>query len=189
MWALVPFSILVYLIASEFFLITENTLFEKLRIISIVVTIDGILIWSFVKYWWKWAMLYDWFVPFPNLNGTWIGQIKSNYIDKNTNTKIDEISATLTIKQSFVYIHCLLKTDKMESSSFVSQFVINKDKQQLKLVYSYGGEAHLLLKDKNPTHFGTAMLNIEDKGVLLRGSYWTDRKTTGELTFTKKQND
>lgn len=184
LWILILFSILIYFIVSKILLL-DDTLLEGLKIVSIVIMVDSLLIWLFVKYCWKWTVFYDWFVPFPNLNGTWTGEIKSNYIEKNTGKKIEEIKATLEIRQSFVYTHCLLKTTTMESSSFVSQFDINKEKQQLKLVYSYGGEPNLLLKDKNPSHFGTAMLNIEDKGATLKGSYWTDRKTTGELIFRK----
>ncbi len=182
-------SIAIYLIAIWFFSASEESFLNHFKAISVAVSFDGVFIWLFTKYIWKWKRLYNWLVPFPDLNGTWKGEIKSNYIDKNTQAKIGEISATLTIQQSFVYTHCLLKTATMESSSFVSQFDINKEKQQLKLVYSYGGEANLLLKDKNPTHFGTTMLNIEANGEVLRGSYWTDRKTTGELTFRKLQDD
>lgn len=177
-------SIVVYLIAIYFFPVSES-IFNNFRAITTVVSFDGVLIWLFNKYIWRWKWLYNWFVPFPDLNGRWEGEIKSNYTDEKTQEKIGEISAKLTIKQSFVYIHCLLKTSSIESSSFVSQFDINKERQKLKLIYSYGGESDLLLKDKNPTHFGTAMLNIESNGMELKGSYWTDRETTGELIFRK----
>lgn len=189
LWILILFSALVYFITYTVFPISKNTLFEYFRILSIVVTVDSAFIWLFINYLWKWTFLYDWVVPFPDLNGTWEGELKSSYIDKKTNKKIDPIKATLKIRQSFVHIHCLLKTEAIESSSFVCQFDINKDKQKLKLVYSYGGEANLLSRDDNPNHFGTAMLSVNDEGKALTGSYWTDRKTTGELTLIKSQND
>jgi len=184
LWALISSSILAYFIVSK--IIPPAGVFDGLGIISIVVMIDGLLIGLFVTYGWKWRFFYDWFVPFPDLNGTWKGEINSNYIDENTGKKIEKIEVELKIRQSFVHTHCLLETKTMESRSFVAQFDINKEEQRLKLVYSYSGEPIASSKDTNPSHFGTAMLNIEDKGTTLKGSYWTDRETTGELIFKKK---
>ena len=189
-WIFVIISISVYLIASLFFPILESSLFGYFRLISIVVTIDGIFIWLFTKYFWKWHLLYDWLVPFPNLNGIWKGELISTWKDPNTGQAINPIPTTLTIKQSFLSIHCVMRTKDINSESLVCSFDIDKDRQKLKLIYSYDGNPKLTVRDKSPRHFGTAMFDIEViKNKKLIGSYWTDRKTTGEinLCFFKKE--
>lgn len=190
-WIFVSFSVLVYLIVSYFLPILQNTFFGHIRLISIVATVDGIFIWLFIKYIWKWGILYDWLVPVPDLNGIWKGNLISTWKDPKTNQQINPIPITLTIKQSFLLIHCVMTTQDIKSESFVCGFDIDKDKQKLKLLYSYDGNPRLAVREESPRHFGTAMFDIvitsaSDKKLV--GSYWTDRKTTGEidLIFTQK---
>lgn len=189
LWILIPFSLLVYWIFSVVFPILENSPFEYFRLISIIIFIDGILITLFIKYIWKWRLLYDWLVPFPNLNGVWKGQVKSTWTNPKTNQRPDVIPAKLTIKQSFLSINCVVVTDKLESFSFVSGFVIDKEKQILQLVYSYNGTTKQTEIEGNNKHSGTIILNIKDyaRKLELEGYYWTDRKTTGDVYFTRQE--
>lgn len=186
LWIFIPFSMLVYWVAAIVLPILENSLFEYLRLISIVIFIDGILITLFIKYVWKWYLLYDWLVPFPNLNGTWEGEIKSTWIDPKTNQRLDEIPAVLTIKQSFLSISCVVVTDKLESFSFISGFIIDKEKQIFQLVYSYNSTTKQTEIEGNNKHSGTIVLNIKDHAKKIEGYYWTDRKTTGDVSFIRQ---
>ncbi len=180
---LILFSALIYYIVSVAFPVLENSPFEYFRLILIVISVDGVLISIFIKYIWKWHFLYDWLVPFPNLNGTWEGKIKSTWKDKKTNKELDFILAKLVIKQSFLSISCLVTTSKLESYSFISGFIINKEQQILKLVYSYDSTTKQAEKGGNNKHSGTIILNIKNHGKKLEGYYWTDRKTTGDVEF------
>lgn len=189
-WLLIGFSVFVYLIILYLFPITNKTLFNYLKPISIVVALDIIFVFIFSKYIWKWKLLYNWLVPFPNLNGTWRGFIKSTWVDPKTNKRPEPIPVILTIKQSLLSISCVMRTQEMESYSFISGFVINQDNQILRLVYSYDSIPKQTVKDRSPQHFGTMIFNItnDDERELI-GEYWTGRKTTGtiNLNFWKKE--
>ncbi|CAC9603213.1 hypothetical protein [uncultured Gammaproteobacteria bacterium] len=192
LWILIIFSIAVYLIIATFFPVSENnTLFEYLKFISIIATLDSLLIFLFVKYFWKFKYFYNKLVPFPNLNGTWRGKIKSTWIDTDTGKNLDSIPVILTIKQSFISISCVMRTAEMTSHSFSSGFIIKNEEQILKLVYSYDSNPKATIKERSARHFGTISFNIiiNNKKIELDGEYWTARKTTGnvELEFWKKE--
>lgn len=190
-WLLIGFSVLVYLIILQLFPITNKTLFNYLKHIPTVVTFDIIFACVFSKCFWKWKLLYNRIVPFPNLNGTWKGFLKSTWIDPKTRKRPTPIPVILTIKQSFLSISCVMRTREMESYSFICGFVINQDNQILRLVYLYDSIPKQTVKDRSPNHYGTMILNITNsyKRELI-GEYWTGRKTTGtvKLEFWKKEH-
>lgn len=189
-WILIGFSVLTYLTILLLFPIAEKTLLNYLKPIPTVVTVDMIFVYLFSKFFWKWKFLHSWMVPFPNLNGTWKGFIKSTWLDPKTNKRPDPISVILTIKQTFFSISCVMRTQEMESYSFISGFIINADNQILRLVYSYDSIPKQTVKDRSPQHFGTMSFNVinSEKRELV-GEYWTGRKTTGvvELVFWKNE--
>lgn len=82
-----------------------------------------------------------------------------------------------------------MRTKEMESYSFTSDFVIDKGKQILRIVYSYNSIPKQTVKYKSPQHYGTMILDIKNQVQKLTGDYWTDRKTAGniDLTFWKKE--
>jgi len=189
-WLIIGFSILVYVIMLFIFPINNKILLNYLKPISIVVTIDTLFAYVFCKFIWKWKLFYNWLVPFPDINGTWKGFIKSTWIDPNTNKRPDPIPVILTIKQSFLSTSCVMRTKEMESFSFISGFRIDQDNQILQLVYSYNSIPKQTVKDRSPQHYGTMIFNItNNNGKGLIGEYWTDRKTTGtiNLEFWKKE--
>ncbi|MFZ2897509.1 MAG: hypothetical protein WA004_02735 [Saprospiraceae bacterium] len=189
-WLFVGFSALIYGGLLLIFSSAEKTILFHLKLIPYVVTADVIFLALFTKYIWRWKVLYDWLIPFPNLNGTWKGNIHSTWVDPLTNKRPDPIPVILTIKQSFLSISCVMRTEEMESYSFIGGFVINRENQVLRLVYSYDSIPKQTVKDRSPQHFGTILFNIQtnDKRCL-SGEYWTGRKTTGtiDLEFWKKE--
>ncbi|WP_197485555.1 hypothetical protein, partial [Oleiphilus sp. HI0061] len=61
-----------------------------------VVTIDLLAIFAFTKWGWKFRLFRGWLVPFPNLNGTWVGFIYSDWINPETGEKPPRIPVMLT---------------------------------------------------------------------------------------------
>lgn len=162
-----------------------------LQILSIVVTIDLIFYWLFVSFLWKFPIFKNWLVPFPNLNGTWEGEIGTTWTDPEIGERPGPIPATLTIKQSFLHISCAMKTAEMTSISLASSFVLDKTNQIEKLVYTYDSNPIETVRERSPRHCGTMDFKIvrEGKSIKLTGGYWTDRKTTGtiEMRFWNKK--
>lgn len=190
-WLLIIFSALFYGAYVLIFPLVEKTLLNYLKPIPTVVSLETILVFIFVKWIWKFKIFYSWLVPFPDLNGSWKGIIKSNWIDDKTGKKPDPIPALLTIKQSFTNISCVMRTEEMTSYSFISGFLIDKENQIFRLVYSYDSIPRQIVKQQSPQHYGTISLDIinnHGKKELI-GDYWTGRRTTGtvELEFWKKE--
>lgn len=184
-WILVAVSIVAYVLYLFFFPIMEHTVASYLKPIPTIVTLNVIFSTVFIKWLWKCKFFYNWLVPFPNLNGTWKGEIKSTWINPDTNERLNAIPAILTIKQSFSSISCIIRTEELTSRSFSSDFVINNEEQILKLVYSYESTTKKVVQDRNTKHSGTASIDIlfNNNKIELEGEYWTDRKTTGDIVF------
>ncbi|MBI0083157.1 hypothetical protein H3T52_03550 [Commensalibacter sp. M0402] len=154
------------------------------ELIPKVVTVDVIIVGLFVKYGWKWRVFRGWLVVFPNLNGTWVGFIYSNWQNPETGQKPAPIPVMLTIKQSFCYINFMMRTSEMESFSYSEGFIIDPEKQIKKITYSYTSKPKISLNERSNSHDGTAVFQIiENSQKKLKGRYWTERKTTGEISF------
>lgn len=188
-WIIVIISIVLYLILWFVFPIKDKTFIEYLKPISTVVLIDSLFVFCFVKWLWKLDILYNWLVPFPDLNGTWKGSLNSTWIDPVTNKRLDPIPVILTIKQSFISVSCVMKTEEMQSYSFASDFVIDGNNQILRLIYNYNSTPKQTIRDRSSLHTGTMNFMILNEKKILEGEYWTNRKTTGEvkLMFWKKE--
>ena len=162
------------------------------QILSPVVTIDLIFCWLFVDFLWKLPIFKKWLVSFPNLNGTWKGDIRTTWTDPETGERPEPIPAILTIKQSFLNISCVMRTAEMTSRSLTSGFVLDKENQLERLVYTYDSNPIETIRERSPQHCGTMNFEIvrEDGKIKLEGGYWTGRKTTGSIKmdfWTKEQ--
>ena len=149
-----------------------------------VASIDLIIVAVFAKWGWTLRMFRGWLVPFPNLNGTWVGFIHSDWKNPTTGEKPPPIPVMLTINQSFFHISCLMRTSEMESSSYSEGFIIDSARQIKKVAYSYTSKPRLSLSERSIPHDGTAVFQIIEKPKLkLTGRYWTERLTKGEIIF------
>jgi hypothetical protein len=149
-----------------------------------VVSIDLLVITVFVKWGWKLKIFRGWLVPFPNLNGTWTGWIYSDWKNPETGEKPAPIPVMLTVNQSFFHISCIMRTSEMESTSYAESFLIDSDRQLKKVAYSYTSKPRLSLSERSIPHNGTAVFQIIEKPKQkLKGRYWTERLTKGEIVL------
>lgn len=149
-----------------------------------IVSIDLLIIAVFVKWGWKLKIFRGWLVPFPNLNGTWTGLIYSDWKNPETGEKPAPIPVMLTVNQSFFHISCILCTSEMESSSYTEGFLIDSERQLKKIAYSYTSKPRLSLIERSIPHDGTAVFQIIEKPKQkLKGRYWTERLTKGEIVL------
>ncbi|WP_044412214.1 Cap15 family cyclic dinucleotide receptor domain-containing protein [Thiomicrospira microaerophila] len=155
-----------------------------------VVSIDLLVIFIFVKWGWKLKIFRGWLVPFPNLNGSWVGHIYSDWRNPKTGLATPPIPVLLTIKQSFFQISCVMHTEEMNSYSYTEGFLINTDRQEKNLAYSYSSKPRLNLSNRSSPHDGTAVFKIiETPEKKLVGRYWTERETKGEIIFEYRTKD
>lgn len=145
---------------------------------------------AFTKWIWKWKIINPYLVKTPNLNGTWIGQFKSSWIDPETNAGIPPIDVKVFIRQSLTNVSVEVYTDKMISTSFLAGIRIEPDTENYELVYTYTSRSTLETREKNPWHDGSTKLQLfNGSGMRLVGEYWTTRKTTGSIEIHRKSTD
>ena len=150
-----------------------------------VAGIDLLLIAFFTSWGWKFGFLRGWLVRFPNLNGTWLGNIYSDWINPETGEKVPPIPVMLTINQSFSHISCMMHTSEMRSFSYSEGFNIDQEKQIKQIAYIYTSKPRISLNNRSLPHDGAIAFDIiEEPNYKLKGRYWTERKTTGEIELS-----
>ena len=165
-------------------------LWSALRIgykaIPIVLLVAGL----FVTHMWRWRVFRGWLVPFPDLNGTWHGHIRSTWVDPDTGNVSPPIPVILSVKQSFSRISCVMRTAEMTSRSYLAGFWLDGDEQVRKLGYSYHSSPAVSIRDRSQAHDGSVVYELVGHPVnKLVGTYWTGRKTTGEIELTFRTVD
>lgn len=142
----------------------------------------------FVTYGWKWQIFRSWLVPFPDLNGTWQGTIQTTWTNPETGEVPGPIPAILTIKQSFIRISCVMRTAEMTSRSYLADFWLDGDEQIRMLAYSYRSAPLPSVAFRSQPHDGTMLFEIiGNPAEKLKGTYWSSRKTTGEITLAFRE--
>lgn len=157
------------------------------KTLSLVATCDTALWLIFRKWLWYRSWFQGWLVTTPYVVGLWDGHITSNWIDKETNKPLAPIPATLRIAQTLTTTSCVMRTGEMKSGSFVAGFQVDPEHQKKDLCFSYESTPEASVRDRSPSHPGTARLELIEAtvdGPMLIGEYWTARQTTGKLEFT-----
>ena len=101
LWILLVLSAIIWFLFAYFTGLNLSKISDFFGLIPEVITLDLIAITIFVKWLWRWKWFRGWLVPFPDLNGTWLGEIRSEWIDQEKSKKIPPISAMLTVRQTF----------------------------------------------------------------------------------------
>lgn len=183
LYILLIFSGAIWFVVAMLKGMNMTSFLDFMSLIPSVVTADMLLVAIFVKWGWKWKWLQYWLVPFPDLNGTWIGKLQTNWKDDQGKT-LEPIPVMLTIHQSFFHLSCVMRTNEMTSHSYVEGFCIDPDRQLKKLCYSYSSSPKIALRERSTPHDGTAVFNIVGTPIhKLDGEYWTQRQTTGSITL------
>ncbi|MBT3094599.1 MAG: hypothetical protein KME58_17105 [Candidatus Thiodiazotropha sp. (ex Lucina pensylvanica)] len=153
--------------------INLSSIVDFVTLIPNIVTIELVLFGIFAAWGWKWRIFRGWLVPYPDLNGSWVGTLHSNWVNPETEETLDPIPAMLTIKQNFLNISCVMHTGEMKSYSFSEGFQIDKDRQIQTLSYSYSSKPRSMFRKRSAQHDGSAILDIiSSPDLKLIGKYW-----------------
>lgn len=154
-----------------------NTVYS---LITTFVSIASAVFIVFIKWAWKFP-LFRWWLGVVNLNGTWKGTIKTTWVDPKTNKVPDPIDAMLTIRQNLLNITCVMITKQMRGGIADRAILINNKETKLCQVhYIYNTDPYATANPTNLSHKGACILHIQEDKIL-KGTYWTDRKTTGDI--------
>jgi len=164
-------------------------LWEALGIAYKTIPVVLLAVGAFVAFAWRWKAFRGWLVPFPDLNGTWQGTMQTTWRNPETGEVPGPIPVILTIKQSFIRISCVMRTGEMTSRSYLADFWLDKDEQIRMLGYSYQSRPLPSVVGRSEQHDGTIVFEvIEEPAKKLKGTYWTSRKTTGEVELTFRES-
>jgi hypothetical protein len=155
---------------------------DFIRPFSTVVGSITFFIAVFNKYVWAWPIFRGWYVSVPDLRGTWAVELKSNWIDPNTQKEIPPIQGYVVVRQTLTSLSIRLMTK--ESKSKVIAYSFDKESDGIRKVSAvYRNEPKIELQgNRSEIHHGS--FNLEIYGVpasSLEGHYWTDRGTKGSM--------
>lgn len=111
----------------------------------------------------------------PKLHKKYEGTLKSTYDNKVRNIYV-------TVNQTLFGTSITVKTDESQSYTVTANFDITDNYKRL--IYTYHNEAKAEYNERSPQHYGTTILDVENKNELT-GKYYTDRKTTGDIILHK----
>ncbi len=185
---IVPF-VISWLLIIQFTGIVSILSFDTIKRIPDAVMYTGIFYILFSKYFWKLRMFHNWLVPYPNLQGTWTGVLKSTWVNPKTNKSVDPIPVKFCIRQDFENIHISMYTKESSSFSQAARFILESD-DTISLSYTYSNKPQAIVRNRSEIHDGAAYLRIiESENSRLEGEYWTNRKTTGDISIKKTSDD
>src|SRR5882724_6668944 len=94
---------------------------EAIKKLPDVVTVYVVLSFLFTKWLWRLPIFQGWLVPFPDLQGTWQGELKSTWKNPATDQNIAPVPIVLVIRQTFSSISGVLYTHESDSYSTAAQ--------------------------------------------------------------------
>jgi predicted pore-forming effector associated with SMODS systems len=134
---------------------------------------------------WRWPIFQKvGVVDVPDLNGRWLGSVKSSHNEGGT-----EVRAALEIRQTFAKVSVSLYFPQSRSSSIIAGFSSEPD-GPVALHYEYQNMPHADAADSMHMHRGTATLRFIMASGALEGSYYNwgrdDRGHVGTMNFSRE---
>jgi hypothetical protein len=154
-----------------------------LRYYSLAVLAAGVLLAAWNRWGWRQRVFRHVQAVPPVLHGTWRGVLTTLWPDPATGTPPAPKAAYLVVRQTASSVHATLFTDTVHSGSTLAQ--VQRSAGGATLTYVYLATPGALAGPGNPIHHGAAALDVTGSpATRLRGRYWTDRDSGGELDFT-----
>jgi hypothetical protein len=150
---------------------------------SSAVTGVSLLLFLWEEFLWPWWIFRPWLTARPDLRGTWKGHFVSDWIDPATKVPAGPTEAYLVIRQTYLTIDVRLLTSESASVT-LSANILEDDKKLHTLAVVYRNTPRVLLRPGSPMGHGGMLLSVRGSPAhQLDGEYWTDRRTSGELSF------
>lgn len=150
-------------------------------------TVVGLLLLVIDRWAWTWAIFRPWLIKRPTIRGTWRGVLRSQY-EVTPGERIPDIPIYLAVKQTLTEIHVTMHSAE-SSSRTVGGFLETGPDGHRKLGVIYFNQPALHLQNGSRPHHGALTLDlVDDPPCELRGTYWTDRGTSGSLELFERDS-
>ncbi len=151
------------------------------RPFSTVVGLLLLLLVAFDLWAWRLRILQGWFVPRPDIRGTWSVELRSDWKNPTNSAGIGPIGAFLAVRQTYSTLSLRMLTAE-SSSELVAAEISKAADGTYRVAGVYRNEPKLSVRDRSPIHYGALVLEVLGDPVKdLAGYYWTDRSTRGEI--------
>jgi hypothetical protein len=155
---------------------------ESVKKLPEVVTAYLLLHFAFTKWGWRWTVFRGWLVPYPDLQGTWQGELQTTWRNPQTGEVPGPIAVTIAIRQTFSAISIVMFTGESMSYSTAASLSEADESGIMRLSYTYTNTPKVGVRDRSIVHDGAAIFRIiTEPERRLEGEYWTNRKSTGEM--------
>jgi hypothetical protein len=120
-----------------------------------------------------------------SIAGTWAGTLTSLWTDPATERRPDEKRVFLVARQTASRVTIVLLTEESTSRSSIAR--LSQDEMGLSLAYMYSNRPDSRVEHRSTMHNGSAFVEISGSpATRMRGRYWTDRSTRGELDLHRR---
>jgi hypothetical protein len=157
---------------------------------SFAVTVVGTILVVLLEASWRWIWArVPWLqrAAFPDLNGTWEGELVSTWINPETGQSPPPISATFTVRQGIFKTSVTMRTGESQSHSDFMRLERLPSIKRHRIWYSYRNAPKAQVEHRSAPHEGIAYLEIDvaSDADLMEGRYYTARKTTGDISIRR----
>ena len=136
---------------------------------------------------WKWRPLGKLLQAIPNVSGTWKGTIQSSWTDPKMGRTLPLIETYFSIHQT-AYSFKLKTMTREGAAETIGSEVVKTRHGEHRITGVYVNEPKIFVRKRSPIHYGAILLAISENAKELRGTYWTDRSTAGEMVLRHKVN-
>ena len=172
-------------------LVVEGTPFsrEHLTPFGTVVSLLVMLSLAFERVLWHQRHLH-WFFHRPDLRGTWCVELQADWVNPGTREPTPLIVCYMGVTQTLSTLQMHLMTPESESWFIADRIRASPNGLGYQIVGVYTNKPQMNLRGvRSEMHQGALILDSHGPNArpeTLTGEYWTDRKTTGRMTFTRR---
>lgn len=154
---------------------------------AIAISVPLSLLGIFDRYFWCLPGINKLFASPPNVQGTWKGEINSHWVNPETGQTPPPIEVYAVVRQTYSSINVGMFTKESASGTLTASITEKDGKCVIQALYS--NTPDLQFRSRSPIHHGSFIMQVV--GIppqSLRGSYWTDRGSKGEISFSQRTN-
>ncbi|MFJ2256868.1 hypothetical protein ACIOKD_00760 [Streptomyces sp. NPDC087844] len=142
-------------------------------------------VWDF----WLWRL--PWIQRIPgvgiprSLRGTWKGTLTSFWVDPSTGHNPQPKTVYLVVHQTASQVSVKLLTNESKSVSDLAK--VSEVDGSFLLTYLYLNKPDMRVEHRSRIHHGSTVFDVSGNPARrLKGRYWTDRDSKGELDFVER---